>query len=256
MTLLLANELRTRIMQELTRQSTVAIRDLTEKLGVTRETVRKDIERLSEEGRLNQVRGGAVRVMDWEPPLAERLRANNPGKSIIANYLAQLIPDGSSVIVDSGSTTLMVSEQLARTHNDLTIYTNDLSIALTFGPTAKEVVLLGGRMDPRENAVSGIEAIEHLQKYRTDFALIGVAGVSAESLVTDFSRETAVLREKMMAVSATSFILADSSKFGMVGRTTITVGKDTSILSDTVPDPDVLLALQMAGIRLVSVTGD
>lgn len=252
---MLANERRTRIMQELTRQSTVTIRDLTEKLGVTRETVRKDIERLSEEGRLNQVRGGAVRVMDWEPPLADRLQANNLGKSIIADYLVDLIPDGASVIVDSGSTTLMVSEQLARTHNDLTIYTNDLKIALTFGPSAKEVILLGGRMDPRENAVFGIEAIEHLQKYRADFALIGVAGLSADSLVTDFSRETAVLREKMMSVSAKSYILADSSKFGMVGRTTINVGKHTSILSDAIPEPELLLALQVAGIRLVSAAG-
>ncbi|MEO9826383.1 MAG: DeoR/GlpR family DNA-binding transcription regulator [Paracoccaceae bacterium] len=251
---MLANERRTRIMQELARQSTVTIRDLTEKLGVTRETVRKDIERLSEEGRLNQVRGGAVRVMDWEPPLAERLRANNPGKSVIANFVVELIPDGASVIVDSGSTTLMVSERLARTHKDLTIYTNDLSIALTFGPTAKEVIMLGGRMDPRENAVFGIDAIEHLQKYRADFALIGVAGVSADNLVTDFSRETAALREKMMLNSAKSFILADSSKFGMVGRTTINVGKKTSILSDAAPDPELRLALQLAGIRFVAAT--
>lgn len=252
---MLANERRTRIMQELSRRSTVSIRDLTEKLGVTRETVRKDIEHLSGEGRLNQVRGGAVRVMDWEPPLADRLQANTPGKTIIADYLVRHIPDGSSVIVDSGSTTLMVSKRLAETHSGLTIYTNDLSIALTFGPTAKEVVLLGGRMDPRENAVFGIEAIEHLQKYRADFAVIGVAGISAESLVTDFSRETAVLREKMMSVSAKSFILADSSKFGMVGRTTINVGKNTSILSDQAPEPEVRLALQMAGIRLISVSG-
>ncbi len=249
---MLANERRARIIQELSRQSTVSIRDLTEKLGVTRETVRKDIERLSAEGKLNQVRGGAVRVMDWEPPIADRLQSNVSGKSLIADYLVSLIPDGASVIIDSGSTTLMVSERLARSHTGLTIYTNDLAIALTFGPTAKEVILLGGRMDPRENAVFGIEAIEHLQKYRADFALIGVAGVSAENLVTDFSRETAVLREKMMSVSAKSFVLADSSKFGMVGRTTVNIGKHTRILSDMRPDPDLEQALKLAGITLVS----
>ena len=249
---MLASERRTRIIQELTLRSTVSIRDLTETLGVTRETVRKDIERLSEEGKLNQVRGGAVRIMDWEPPIADRLQTNVVGKSKIADYLAQLIPDGSSVIIDSGSTTLVVSERLAKARTGLTIYTNDLKIALTLGPAAKEVILLGGRMDPRENAVFGLETIEHLEKYRADYALIGIAGVSADNLVTDFSRETAVLREKMMSVSAKSYILADSSKFGMVGRTTIAVDGNTSILSDKSPDVDIRAALKAAGINFVS----
>ncbi len=250
---MLANERRTRIILELSRQSTVSIRDLTEKLGVSRETVRKDLERLSQEGKLNQVRGGAVRVMDWEPPIADRLQTNISGKSRIANYVVDIIPDGASVIIDSGSTTLIVSRCLARTHTALTIYTNDLKIAMTVGPTAKEVILLGGRMDPREHAVFGFDAIEHLKKYRADFALIGVAGVSVDNLVTDFSRETAVLREEMMSVSAKSYILADSSKFGMVGRARITVGKDTSILSDEPPNPDLGDALRTAGIDFVSL---
>ena len=249
---MLANERHARIIRELSFQATVSIRDLTKKLGVSRETVRKDLERLSREGKLNQVRGGAVRVMDWEPPIEDRLQTNISGKSLIADYLLGIIPEGASVIIDSGSTTLMVSGCLARTHTALTVYTNDLKIAMTVGPTAKEVILLGGRMDPRENAVFGIDAIEHLQKYRADFALIGVAGVSAENLVTDFSRETAVLREEMMSVSAKSYILADSSKFGMVGRATITVGKNTSILSDQHPEPELGAALRTADIDFVS----
>lgn len=249
---MLADERRARIMQELSRRPTVSIRNLTEELGVSRETVRKDIERLSGEGKLNQVRGGAIRVMNWEPPIADRLQSNISGKAKIADYLVKTIPDGASVIVDSGSTTLIVSEHLAATHSDLTIYTNDLNIALIFGPTAKEVILLGGRMDPRENAVFGLEAIEHLQNYRADFALIGVAGISAENLVTDFSRETAALREKMMSVSASSYILADSSKFGMVGRARVSVGKNTRILSEKFPEPELASALETAGISFVS----
>ena len=63
------------------------------------------------------------------------------------------------------------------------------------------------------------------------------------------------LREKMMAVSAKSFILADSSKFGLVGRTTIAVGGNTTILSDTSPDADIGAALEAAGIRFVSTAG-
>mgnify|MGYP001828526563 CR=1 FL=1 len=82
--------------------------------------------------------------------------------------------------------------------------------------------------------------------------MIGVAGISAENLVTDFSRETAALREKMMSVSASSFILADSGKFGMVDRARVSVGKNTNILSAKFPEPALTSALETASISFVS----
>ncbi len=252
---MLANERHSLIVEEVSRKSVVSIRNLTELLGVSRETVRKDIEYLSKKGKLNQVRGGAMRVLDWEPPIADRIQANPEGKAAIADMVVDRIGDGASVLIDSGSTTLVAAEQLAKARKALTIYTNDLKIALTLGPVAKEVVLLGGRMDLRENAVFGLEAIECLSRYRAEFALIGIGGLSVKGLVTDFSRETAALRERMMANCETAFVLADSSKFGAISRVSLSVPPHATVLSDRAPDEDLSAALVESSIRL-SIAGE
>lgn len=247
---MLADERRSLIIKEVSRKSAVSIRSLTTLLGVSRETVRKDIEYLSQAGKLNQVRGGAVRVLTWEPPIEDRLQANPEGKARLAQMVVDEIPDGASVIIDSGSTTLVAAQHLAQHRKALTVYTNDLKIALTMGAAAEELIVLGGRMDPRENAVFGLEAIEHLSRYHAEYALIGTGGVSAKALVTDFSRETSALRERMMDQCETAFILADQSKFGAMSRVSMTVPAHATVLSDCAPTQDVLSALSAAAIKI------
>lgn len=247
---MLALERHAKIIEKLSQQSSISIRDLTKSLGVSRETIRKDIDLLSRQGKLHQVRGGAVRVLDWEPPIADRLRTNPGGKAVISAMVEAKIPDHASVIIDSGSTTLVAAERLAAARKGLTVYTNDLKIALVMGPVAKEVIILGGRLDARENAVFGLEAIEHLSRYRADFALIGCAGFSANGLLTDFSRETSALRECMMARSEQAFVLADSSKFRSVGAYTMALGSNVTVLCDEAPEPELSNALEDSDIRL------
>lgn len=247
---MLALERRTKIIELLAQKSSISIRDLTESLGVSRETVRKDIDILSRQGKLHQVRGGAVRVLEWEPPIADRLRTNPEGKAAISQMVVTRIPDNASVIIDSGSTTLVAAERLAATRQGLTVYTNDLKIALTMGPVASEVILLGGRLDSRENAVFGLEAIEHLSRYRADFSLIGCAGFTAKGLLTDFSRETSALRECMMERAEQALVLADSSKFQSVGAYTMALAPNVSILCDKPPGDELTKALADAAIPL------
>ena len=247
---MLALERRTKIIEMLADKSSISIRDLTECLGVSRETVRKDIDILSQEGKLHQVRGGAVRVLEWEPPIADRLRTNPEGKAAISEMVAARIPDDASVIIDSGSTTLVAAKRLAATHQGLTVYTNDLKIALTMGPVASELILLGGRLDPRENAVFGLEAMEHLSRYHADFSLIGCAGFTAKGLLTDFSRETSALRECMMAQSEQALVLADSSKFRSVGAYRMALAANVSILCDKPPADELAHELAEAAIPL------
>ena len=122
--------------------------------------------------------------------------------------------------------------------------------ALTMGPVASEVILLGGRLDSRENAVFGLEAIEHLSRYRADYSLIGCAGFTAKGLRTDFSRETSALRECMMARAEQAFVLADSSKFQSVGAYAMALASNVSVLCDETPEDEVQQALAEVGIPL------
>ncbi|UWQ91378.1 DeoR/GlpR family DNA-binding transcription regulator [Rhodobacteraceae bacterium M382] len=237
------------ILREISKQPAVSIRSLTEVLGVTRETVRKDIDQLSSENKLHKVRGGATRIRNQEPEIETRAATNPEGKSRIAQFVLSQIPDGASLIIDNGSTTLAVARLLRYHRQNLTVYTNDLSISSLLGPVSKEITVLGGRLNVSENATFGIETIEHLSRYRAEFSLIAAGGVSARALLTDFSREAADLRHRMIAQAEQSFILADHSKFGVVGKVVMRPLPDGAlVVVDEKPDPETIDAMGRVGM--------
>ena len=132
------------ILEEVAKTNSVSIRHLSDRLGVSRETIRKDIEALSDLNELKQVRGGAVRVQTYEPHISNRSSTNPDGKEKIATIVADIIPNGASIIIDNGSTTQAIARALLSHHHDLIIYTNDLKIAEILAPAAREVNILGG----------------------------------------------------------------------------------------------------------------
>lgn len=188
---MLAPQRHAMILEDISKSNSVSIRALSGKLDVSRETIRKDIEHLSERNELVQVRGGAVRVQTAEPHLSNRASSNPEGKNKIAEIAAAIIPDGSSIIIDNGSTTQAIARTLLRLRKDLVVYTNDLKIAEILNPVAREIVVLGGRVDPNELATHGLEAIESLSKYRAEFSLISAGGLNANDLFSDFSHKAA-----------------------------------------------------------------
>lgn len=248
---MLPSERHSIILELVSRQPAVTIRGLTERLSVSRETVRKDIEQLAGEGKLLQVRGGATRVQTREAPFANRTKTNLAGKARIAAHVAAQVPNGSSVIIDNGSTTLLVAEALAKMRIDLNVITNDLSIAAVLGPVAREVTLLGGRLDPGENATIGHEALTNLSRYRAEFALVSAGGLSRHALFTDFSREAADLRSGMLQRAEVPMILADSSKFGVVGQAVLgDIPSATRVIVDAAPEAQIAQSLETAGLRV------
>ena len=145
------------ILEELDKQTTVSIRTLTQRLGVSRETIRKDIEYLARTAKLEQVRGGATRIRTQEIPMANRSQINPEGKARIGRTLAARIADYSSLFLDNGSSTRAVARALVG-HRGLKVYTNDLDVARIIAPSCDELVLIGGRIDPEEMATFGHEA--------------------------------------------------------------------------------------------------
>ncbi|MCV0427073.1 MAG: DeoR/GlpR family DNA-binding transcription regulator [Roseibium sp.] len=228
------------ILEEVNRHPAVSIRSLTARLGVSRETVRKDIEILAGQGKLLQVRGGAAKVVSKEAPMTDRVNTNAEGKIKIATRVSSMIPEGASIIIDNGSTTLEVARELVKHRKELQVVTNDLRLAETIAPACREVVLAGGRIDPSEMATFGLEVIENLSRYRAEFAIISAGGLSAHAGLTDFTREAADLRARMLVQAETALILADSSKFGVVGQIVMPAPPGRAILiSDADPPADI-----------------
>ncbi len=201
------------ILEILELNDAITIRDVALQLGVTRETVRQDITELDAKNLLKRVRGGAMLLSSQEPSRDDRTKENPAGKSRIAKLAAKMVPDGASVLLDSGSSTYSLALELQR-KKELNIITNDLDIAILLRKTSASVTVLGGPLSLHENAAEGHVTAEAAKEYLADFAFVGVGGLTAERLFSDYTREGAAVRAAMIANSTTSVVLADKSKLG------------------------------------------
>ncbi len=248
---MLASERHALILDQVAIKKTVSISNLSDELGVSRETVRNDIRVLSEQHMLMQVRGGAVRVQTAEPPIDVRSDTNSEGKNAMAQYIVSQIPDGASVIIDNGSTTQSCARALAKHRKDLLVYTNDLDVARILAPTARELVILGGRLAKGELASQGLDTIKALARYRSEFALVGVGGLSEQAGFTDFTSEAAILRETMLEHARFPFLLVDHTKFGIVGQVCLsTIPSATTVVVDKKVPTEISDVLNVAKINL------
>ena len=159
------------------------------------------------------------------------------------------------VFLDSGTTTLAVANALAERKN-LTICTTSLSIALQMcrQPLVR-VHMLGGEIDPVEEAAVGIDALEAISHFRVDVAFLGGGGLSPDGDVTDFTRNGAEQRSRMIAMAAKAYFVLDSSKFGRltplrIPRFELAAG----VIVDTRPAESISEALERKGPIVIVAT--
>lgn len=202
------------ILRRLTADGSVGITELAGFFDVSRETIRRDLKLLADRGQLDIIHGGATRFEASEPALIERSRENARGKAAIGRAAAELVEDGMVVFLDSGTTTLAVAQALGARQN-LTVCTASLAIALHMCrlPTFR-VHMFGGEIDPREEAASGIDALEAMSRFRVDVAFLGGGALSPDGEVTDFTRTGAEQRSRMVTTAAKAYFVLDSTKFG------------------------------------------
>ena len=200
------------ILQALEAQGTVSVSDLAQRFNVSMETIRRDLKALAEDGRLITVHGGAHRLSS-EPSLSRRTIDNAESKAAIGRKAASLIEDGMTVLIDSGSTTLGLAQALSG-RSELTILTNSLPIALLLARTKTiRTLMLGGEIEPNDEAAFGLDTLDLIRNYRVDLAFIGAGGISEDGDFTDYSRLAAEQRAQMAEAAKTAYVLADHSKF-------------------------------------------
>ncbi|VFR31522.1 Transcriptional regulators of sugar metabolism [plant metagenome] len=192
-------------------------------LGVSRETVRRDILELEAEGVLRRVHGGIIATNDEpEPPLAVRQAVRAKEKRAIARAAARLVQPGQTLFVDAGSTTALLAEELSAM-TGITLITNGLLVAqqMAAGQAAQpanHVILLGGQVNTSLAATCGDVTVSEIHRYRADIALLSPVGVSAEHGATSFEHAEAAIARAMVVQAKRLVILADHSKVGHASR--------------------------------------
>ncbi len=240
------------ILHHLAREGAAGIAALAELLGVSRETVRRDINALSDRQLLRKTHGGALAGAASEPSLTARMEVNAAGKRRIGQAAAKMVPDGASVIIDCGSTTQAVARALLE-HRRLTVYTNDLNVArLLARRNANVVHLLGGQLLEHEEATAGWETCAQVTQYHVDLAFVGVSGIDGDGTLTDYERAGAELRSRMLAAAKRSVLVADRTNFGQVRAVTVgNFDKAHCLVTDAAPAVAVRRKLASRGIEVI-----
>lgn len=188
-------------------------------LGVSRETVRRDLLELEAMGELRRVHGGAVPVHS-EPSITERVHTRVKYKRAIARAAAGLVTSGQTLFLDAGSTTSMLADELAKL-SGLTLITNSFDVALKVGAAgsgANELIMLGGSVGGPVCATAGDITIAEIHRYRADVALLSPVGVDAECGATSYDLREAEVARAMAANAKQRILLADFSKIGLCSR--------------------------------------
>jgi DeoR/GlpR family transcriptional regulator of sugar metabolism len=236
----------------LARTGALSVSELVRRLAVSRETVRRDLNALALRGLLVTTHGGALATDRVEPDLDVRESANAEAKQAIGRRAAQLVPDGVSLVLDSGSTTLAIARALLARHR-LMVYTNDWRIALLLGRrNDNRVTLLGGELSNHEDATFGLDTLQQLSQYHADLAFVGAGGITGEAILTDYSRAAAELRSRMILAASVAVIVADHSKFGRVTPVRmVNFEKVRYLITDRLPDSAMCQAVAGRGPELL-----
>ena len=243
---------RGQILSLLSRSEHVSVQELSQTLGATPTTIRTDLDTLAAEGRLLRVQGGAVAKKASGVPLTPMDHgACTEEKVRIARRALEYIHDGDSLFLNSGSTTLCVAQELAG-RAKVNIVTNSLASAqvLASHPNIR-VVLLGGEVNAEYGFTYGGDALQQLQRYQPDWAILSVDGVDGEQGITTYHAEEAMLNRMMVQNAHRTMITADHRKVGRAGFSRI-VDLDSSfvVVTDDLCSPAALQSVSATGAQI------
>lgn len=182
--------------------------------GVTTQTVRRDLTDLAEIGKLERVHGGAIlpsgaHNIDY----ADRQTINHSGKSAIARSCAESVPDNSSVFLNIGTSTEAVARALVD-HKNMLFVTNNLNVAqILSAAQTSEVIVTGGRLRGTDMGLIGAPAVETIQKFKFDYAIIGCSALDQDGDLLDYDLQEISVSKSILGAAKTIFVVADQSKF-------------------------------------------
>ncbi|MCY0096692.1 DeoR/GlpR family DNA-binding transcription regulator [Hoeflea ulvae] len=243
----------TEIMRILADEGTVTISGLAARLGVSLETVRRDVRPLTANGSVLKIHGAVgLAGQVGEAPFQRRMRDNAEAKRRIAREMAQLIHDGDSVMLDTGTTTSFVARELLG-HRRLTVVTNSSDIARTLATVnGNKVYMAGGELRSDSGAAFGVSAIEFIAKFSVAHAIISAGAIDAESGVIDFDLEEAEFARMMLSRGAQSYVVSDHTKFGRQGLVSVAGFEAIGcLITDEPVSGEIAAALDAAGTRLI-----
>jgi DeoR/GlpR family transcriptional regulator of sugar metabolism len=216
------------ILSRLAMHGEVIAKSLAQELGLSEDSIRRDLRELAQQGKLQRVHGGALPSANAVGNLNVRETLDTDEKILLGKHAASLIQNGQVVIVDGGTSTLMMVKQLSKTLS-ATIVTHSPTIASALQNHERiEVIMLGGRLFKHSMVNMGANTIEAARKINADLYFIGATGVHAKAGLTTGDFEEAQIKRVLHEQAAETCLMASAEKIGAASAFEITAAKNIS----------------------------
>lgn len=232
---LLIDERREHLLARIQRDGRILISEASSALGISRITIRKDLDYLASKGLIRRSHGGAISMQGvtlLDPSLSEKEQKQLPEKQRIAAAAAALVSEGLCIVLDSGTTTTAIARELRR-FSHLTVITNALNIATELAATNFEIILTGGSLRKNSSSLVGPLAEDALREVRADILFLGVDGFNVKSGVMTPNLLESRVNRAMIQAAQRVVAVCDSTKFS---RRSLALIAPTSAIHTVITD--------------------
>ena len=243
-----------KILKILQEDRVARVNELSETLGVSAATVRRDLVDMEQSGQLVRVHGGAVCAdsrMD-EPVFDDKAEIAAPQKLAIAEAALHVIKPNDSIFLDGGSTVLALARLLSDMR-DLTVVTNSLHVAFAFANSGPHTIVVGGELRRLSQTFVGALTQPMLEDLHVDTAFLGTIGLTPEQGLTTTDPREAFTKNLVLSHASHNVLLADSSKLGKVSFTKFGNTRDLQMLvTDSGATTSDLQMYRDSGIEVIT----
>jgi DeoR/GlpR family transcriptional regulator of sugar metabolism len=223
------------ILASLGRDGRVVSTALARELGVSIDTIRRDLDELEAAGELKRVHGGAVRPLPGEPRFVDRLEEDAPAKERLAKLAAPLIADEEVVVLGGGTTMLQLARALAPSLK-ATAITASVDVAQALRAHAGIAVdVLGGRLDRASQTLTGVATVEQLRRLRPGLCVLSPCGFDVTDGLTLRAGEEAQVVATMIERARRTVVLAGAAKLGTAGPYVVAPAERVDVLVTDAP---------------------
>lgn len=251
---MLAIERRNSILEKLQSEKRVVVSELSSQYGVSEETIRRDLEKLENDGLVIKSYGGAVlnEHSVFDLPFNVRKNKQIVEKQQIAELLAGIVRDGEAIMLDASSTSVYIAKRL-KDKKKLTVITNSVEVLVELYDMSEwNVISTGGVSRQKSFALVGAHTDELISSYHVDKAIISCKGLDIQGGFTDADELNASCKRRMLRAAKERILTVDSSKFGEVAFKKIADWADiTTIVTDQKPAKIYLDEFAMQGITCI-----
>jgi DeoR/GlpR family transcriptional regulator of sugar metabolism len=249
---MLTAERRDLLLDRLRADGRIVAKDLAVQLGLSEDTLRRDLRELAAAGLCQRVYGGALPASPALVDYGRRRDVEPDSKQRVAAHAVGLIEPGATVILDGGTTTLAVALALPRTLSCTVItHSPTVAVALLDHPGA-EVLLLGGRLFKHSAVTCGAQAVEAALGVTADLFLLGVTGVHPSAGLTTGDADEAAMKRTLAGRAAETYVLASAEKIGAASAyRVLPLAGVTGIITDARKTDPIVRHLTRAGAHIV-----